>query len=55
MELLTRADLIEMDEETLLGTAECHGVEVEGRTVDEVFQEFADQLDTFASLAGGGL
>lgn len=51
MALLTRADLLEFDEETLLATASCWGIEVESLTADEAFEQFADLLDGLAVMA----
>lgn len=52
MELLTREQILQMEPEALIAAAECHGIEVEGLTPDQVFAEFADFLDDFAAIAG---
>jgi hypothetical protein len=52
MRLLSRDELLGMDEETLLATAECHGLEIEGRTANEVIDELADFLADFAVMFG---
>jgi hypothetical protein len=52
--LLSRQDLLELDEESLLETAACHGVDVEGRTAAQVLDEFSDFLEDFAEAFGPG-
>jgi hypothetical protein len=36
MELLTREQILQMEPEALIAAAECHGIEVEGLTPDQV-------------------
>jgi hypothetical protein len=50
MILLSRDELLGMDEETLLATAECHGIETDGRAANEVLDELADLIAAFAVL-----
>ena len=50
---LTRSDLLEMDSEAVRETAECHGLDCDDLTDDQVLTEFADMLDTFEALANG--
>lgn len=45
---LSRADLLDMDPETLRGTAACYGIEVEELNDDQLFTELADLLDTWS-------
>ena len=47
--MLSRADLVEMDDAELMATAECHGIAVEGLSRDEVFSVFGDFLDSFST------
>ena len=54
MQLLSRAELLQMDPEVLLATAACHGLEVEGRTASAVLDDLADFLDDFRAMAGEG-
>ena len=53
MKLLSRAQLLELSEEALLGTAACHGIETAGRRANEVIDELADLIEDFSYLAGG--
>lgn len=46
---LDRADLLDMDPETLRGTAACYGIEVEELDDDQLFTELADLLDDLRS------
>ena len=50
---LTRADILEFDAETLRATAECHGLDCDELTDDQVLTEFADLLDSFEVLSNG--
>ena len=54
MRLLSRGDLLRLSPEELLGVAECHGLEVEGRTANEVLDELADFIADFAEAFGPG-
>ena len=54
MRLLSRQDLLELDEEALLETAACHGVDVEGRTAAQVLDEFSDFLEDFGEMFAEG-
>ena len=50
---LTRADILELDTEVLRATAECHGLDCDELTDDQVLTEFADLLDSFEVLSNG--
>jgi hypothetical protein len=54
MRLLSRADLLPLSPAEVIGLAECHGLEVEGRTPTEVLDELADFLADFAEAFGEG-
>ena len=49
---LTRADLVDLDPETIRETAACYGCEVDDLTDDEVFTVFADWLDLLGAIHG---
>jgi hypothetical protein len=50
VKLLSRDQLLQMDEEQLLATADCHGLEIGGRTANEVVDELSDFLEAFAAM-----
>jgi len=53
MRFLSRQELLELTDEELLGLAECHGLEVEGRRANEVIDELHDFITDFAEMFGG--
>jgi hypothetical protein len=54
MRLLTHAELQALDDEALLATAECHGLEVEGLSPAEALEELVSFLEDFSTLAAEG-
>ena len=50
---LTRADLLDYSPEEVRATAECHGLDCDELTDDQVLTEFADLLDTYEVLNNG--
>jgi hypothetical protein len=49
---LTRADLVDLDAETVRDTAACYGLDCDNLTDDQVFTEFADLLDSLGAIHG---
>lgn len=49
---LTRADLLELDPETVRASAECYGLDVDDLTDDQVLTDFAEFLDDMGCIAG---
>ena len=53
MQLLSRADLLQMDPEALLATAECHGLDgLDELSGPEVLEALDELLDGFRAMAG---
>jgi hypothetical protein len=50
MDVLTRADILDWDSETLRDTAACHGLDVDDLDDAEVFTAFAEFLDDLEAL-----
>ena len=51
MRFLSRDDLLQLSPDELMATAECHGLDVEGRQAADVLDELADWIEDFRTLA----
>jgi hypothetical protein len=52
MKLLSRAELLQMSDEEVVGVAECHGLDVANKRAADLIDELHDFITDFAEMFG---